>query len=86
MRAFAIQRVDGMGNTLHFSTEPPPISAISEELWQQALCGECDPGVLAGEGLLVIQASNGTVRYRLGEYDHVNRSHSLTRFSWEPSR
>ena len=40
-------------------------ATISREMWAMAVRGEACPGVLAGEGILVIRASNGTYRYDL---------------------
>ncbi len=42
-----------------------PLVRISDEVVRQALSGDCIPQVKCGEGLFVIYASNGTVRYRL---------------------
>ncbi len=42
-----------------------PLVRISDEVVRQSLSGDYIPQVLCGEGLFVIYADNGTVRYRL---------------------
>ena len=64
---------------------PPARSLISSDLWGRCVAGDCHPGVLAGEGLFVIRATNGTVRYRLGDYDADAHGYPMTLIAWEPS-
>jgi len=45
-----------------------PEIEISRHLYEMAVSGDL-PGCEAGEGMFVVTATNGTWRYRLGEYN-----------------
>jgi len=64
-----------------FVDNADPFVMISNELWQQILDGECAVGVLGGEGILVIHASNGVFRYDLTGERNASGSWAMRRVS-----
>jgi hypothetical protein len=50
-----------------------PLVYVTDDLFRQVERGEGLPHAEAGEGILVIRGSNGTVRYRLQDYDPLEK-------------
>ncbi len=59
-----------------------PLVRISDEVVRESLSGDCTPQIKCGEGLFVIYASNGTVRYRLRDRCTEGKYWTAERLIW----